>query len=176
VSLNVGDVAAGQNKSTQLQQRLRAPMRNTDPGITRQMNRIDGIRNHSSTESKVVLGDCIGDAIPSVVEYERTRKLERHYDAIAAKMKAERYVDQFLYLTANEHLLKLVSWSFRNSDVRVYFGLLADWHRRLLEVEAFSWKAMGYRRLATLLLENSTQTQALPQQRGLRFASSFPAL
>jgi hypothetical protein len=29
--------------------------------------------------------------------------------------------------------------------VRVYFGLLADWHRRLLEMEAFSWKAMGYR-------------------------------
>jgi len=117
-----------------------------------------------------------GTTVAVGLEYERTRKLERHYDAIAAKMKAERYVDQFLYLTANEHLLKLVSWSFRNSDVRVYFGLLADWHRRLLEMEAFSWKAMGYRRLATLLLENSTKTQALPQQRGLRFKDPLTTL
>ena len=117
-----------------------------------------------------------GATVTVGLEYERTRKLERHYDAIAAKMKAERYVNQFLYLTANEQLLKLVSWSFRGSNVRVYFGLLADWHRRLLEMEAFSWKAMGYRRLATLLLENSSKTQAAPQQHGLRCDSSFPAL
>ena len=103
------------------------------------------------------------------LEYERTPKLERDYDAIAAKMKAERYLNQFLYLTATEHLLILVSWSFRKMDVRVYFGLLADWHRRLLEMEAFSWKAMGYRRLATLLREDSTRAQLVPQQRGLRF-------
>lgn len=44
-------------------------MRNADPGIPRQMNRIDGIRNHSSTESEVVLGDRVGDEIPSVVEW-----------------------------------------------------------------------------------------------------------
>jgi hypothetical protein len=117
-----------------------------------------------------------GTMVTVGLEYERTRKQERYYDAIAAKMKAERHVNQFLYLTANEHLLKLVSWSFRDRNVRVYFGLLADWHRRLLEMEAFSWRAMGYRRLATLLLENSTNTQAAPQQRGLRFDSSFPAL
>jgi len=43
-------------------------------------------------------------------------------------------------------------------------------------MEAFSWKAMGYRRLATLLLENSTKTQALPQQRGLRFKDPLTAL
>jgi Replication-relaxation len=104
-----------------------------------------------------------GTTVMVGLEYERTRKLERHYDAIAAKMKSERYVNQFLYLTANEQLLKLVSWSFRGSSVRVYFGLLADWHRRLLEMEAFSWTAMGYRRLATLLLENSPKTQAVTQ-------------
>ena len=76
VSPHVGDVAAGQNKSTQLRPRVHRPMRNADPGITRQMNRIDGIRNHSSTESKVVLGDCIGDTIPSVVERLAQRPLE----------------------------------------------------------------------------------------------------
>ncbi len=44
------------------------PMRNSYPGITRQMNRINRIRNHRSTESKIVLSDCIGDPIASVVD------------------------------------------------------------------------------------------------------------
>jgi hypothetical protein len=110
------------------------------------------------------------------LEYERTPKLERDYDAIAVKMQAERYVNQFLYLTANERLLKLVSWSFRKMDARVYFGLVADWHRRLLEMEAFSWKAMGYRRLATLLSEDPAKPRALPQQKGLRFDGPLTAL
>jgi hypothetical protein len=110
------------------------------------------------------------------LEYERSPKMERNYDAIATKMQAERYVNQFLYLTANERLLKLVSWSFRKMDARVYFGLVADWHRRLLEMEAFSWKAMGYRRLATLLSEDPAKPRALPQQKGLRFDGPLTAL
>ena len=32
-------------------------------------------------------------------------------------------VDHFLYLTANEHLLRFASWSFRDLQRRVYFGL-----------------------------------------------------
>jgi len=117
-----------------------------------------------------------GSNVTVGLEYERTPKLERDYDAIAAKMQAERYVNQFLYLTANEQLLKLVSWSFRKMDVRAYFGLVTDWHRRLLEMETFSWKAMGYRRLATLLSEDPAKPRALPQQKGLRFEGPLTAL
>src|SRR5216683_6336175 len=36
------------------------PMRNPDPGVASQLNGIDRIRNHSSTQAKVVLGDRIG--------------------------------------------------------------------------------------------------------------------
>jgi hypothetical protein len=103
------------------------------------------------------------------LEYERTPKMERDYDVIAAKMKDERYLNQFIYLTSTEYVLKLVSWSFRKLDVSVYFGLVADWHRRLLEMEAFSWKVMGYRRLATLLSADLARAGAVPQQSGLCF-------
>ena len=101
------------------------------------------------------------------LEYERTPKMERDYDVIAAKMTAERYVNQFIYLTSTEYLLKLVSWPFRKFDLSVYFGLVADWHRRLLEMEAFSWKVMGYRRLATLLSADLAPAGAVPQESGM---------
>src|SRR5215469_10133963 len=103
------------------------------------------------------------------LEYERTPKMERDYDVIAAKMKDERYLNQFIYLTSTEYVLKLVSWSFRKLDLKVYFGLAEDWHRRLLEMEAFSWKVMGYRRLATLLSADLARTGAVSQQTGLCF-------
>ena len=34
------------------------------------------------------------------LEYERTPKMERDYDVIAAKMKDQRYDNQFIYLTS----------------------------------------------------------------------------
>ena len=98
------------------------------------------------------------------LEYERTPKLEKEYDAIAQRLLVERHISQFLYLTTNEQLLRLVSWSFRRMDVCAYFGLVTEWHRRVLEMEAFSWKAMGYRRLATLLREKPTQWRTGAQQ------------
>lgn len=128
------------------------------------------VRDAYAKDYDAVITLCVeGTNVPVGLEYERTPKLERDYDAIAAKMQAERHVNQFLYLTSTEQLLKLVSWSFRKMDVRVYFGLVADWHRRLLEMDAFSWKAMGYRRLATLLREDPRKPRLVPQQRGLRF-------
>jgi hypothetical protein len=106
------------------------------------------------------------------LEYERTPKLEKDYDAIAQKLLAERHISQFLYLTANEQLLRLVSWSFRRMDVCAYFGLVTEWHRRLLDMEAFSWKAMGYRRLATLLTEKPTQSR-MGAQSAFQFGHLF---
>jgi hypothetical protein len=68
-------------------------------------------------------------------------------------MCREENVDHFLYLTANEHLLRFASWSFRDLQRRVYFGLVTDWHRQLLDMPAFSWKVKRYVPLKTLLAQ-----------------------
>src|SRR5664280_943004 len=87
------------------------------------------------------------------LEYERTPKSRSKYDKIANDMCREENVDHFLYLTANEHLLRFASWSFRDLQRRVYFGLVTDWHRQLLDMPAFSWKAKRYVPLKTLLAQ-----------------------
>ena len=87
------------------------------------------------------------------LEYERTPKSRSKYDKIAEDMCREENVDHFLYLTANEHLLRFASWSFRDLQRRVYFGLVTDWHRQLLDMPAFSWKAKRYVPLKTLLAQ-----------------------
>jgi len=56
-------------------------------------------------------------------------------------------------LTANEHLLMFASFSFRDLQLLVYFGLATDWHRQLLDMPAFSWKAKRYVPLKTLLAQ-----------------------
>jgi len=63
-------------------------------------------------------------------------------------------VDHFLYLTVNEHLLRFASWSFRDLQRRVYFGLVTDWRRQLLDMPAFSWKTKRYVPLKTLLAQS----------------------
>ena len=87
------------------------------------------------------------------LEYERTPKSRSKYDKIAEDMCREENVSHFLYLTANEHLLRFASWSFRDLQRRVYFGLVTDWHRQLLDMPAFSWKAKRYVPLKTLLAQ-----------------------
>ncbi|MGA2687240.1 MAG: hypothetical protein ABSE85_04130 [Candidatus Korobacteraceae bacterium] len=87
------------------------------------------------------------------LEYERTAKSRAKYDRIAEDMYREENVGHFLYLTANEHLLRFASWSFRDLQRRVYFGLVTDWHRQLLDMPAFSWKAKRYVPLKTLLAQ-----------------------
>ena len=94
-----------------------------------------------------------GRDVKFALEYERTPKSRTEYEKIVNAMKCERHVDQFLYLTANEHLLKFVSWSFRTLERRVYFGLVRDWYRLLLDMPAFSWKAKRYVPLNTLLAQ-----------------------
>ncbi len=44
------------------------PMRDADPSIAHELKWIDGVGNHGSTETKIVLGDRIADAIASVFE------------------------------------------------------------------------------------------------------------
>ena len=88
------------------------------------------------------------------LEYERTHKSRSKYDKRSREdMCREENVAHFLLLTANEHLLRFASWSFRDLQRRVYFGLVTDWHRQLLDMPAFSWKAKRYVPLKALLAQ-----------------------
>lgn len=71
------------------------------------------------------------------LEYERTPKARKHYDDIARCLCREKHVGQLLYLIANYDLLKYVYRSFAGIKHSVYFGLVGDWHRLLLETPVF---------------------------------------
>lgn len=68
------------------------------------------------------------------LEYERTPKAAKCYRAIAADIAQEHHVDRILYLAPNYDLLRFVSSFFLNAKRPVYFGLVRDWHDRLLDM------------------------------------------
>jgi len=68
------------------------------------------------------------------LEYERTLKPARCYRAIAGSLRREVQVNRLLYLVANYDILRFVSGFFTSTEYPVFFGLLADWHSRLLEM------------------------------------------
>jgi len=68
------------------------------------------------------------------LEYERTPKAAKFYRAIAASFAHEHNVDRILYLSPNYDLLRFVATFFINSPFPAYFGLVRDWHERLLDM------------------------------------------
>lgn len=106
-----------------------------------------------------------GREIRCALEYERSAKARREYDQIAETINGEQHVDHFLYLTANEHLLRFVSWSFRNLNCQVYFGMVGRWHDLLLDMPVFSWKAKRYVPLKMALADSA---RAVSNQRLVR--------
>lgn len=68
------------------------------------------------------------------LEYERSPKLIRYYRDIAAALGREAHVSQVLYLVSNYDLLQFISGFFRNSRCHVFFGLVKDWHAKLLDM------------------------------------------
>jgi len=68
------------------------------------------------------------------LEYERSPKPMRYYKQVAASLSREAHVDHVLYLVCNYDLLRFVSGFFGNSQCRVFFGLVKDWHSHLLEM------------------------------------------
>lgn len=66
------------------------------------------------------------------LEYERTPKPAKRYRAIAACVSDEVHVNRLLYLVANYDILRFVSTFFADTGFPVFFGLVADWHSRLL--------------------------------------------
>lgn len=67
------------------------------------------------------------------LEYERSPKTIKDYRDIAAILNRDAHVNCVLYLVTNYDLLQFVSGFFRNSQPQVFFGLVEDWHRLLLD-------------------------------------------
>lgn len=68
------------------------------------------------------------------LEYERTPKSAKCYRTIAGCITGELHLNRLLYLVANYDILRFVSRFFSDTDFPVFFGLIADWHSRLLEM------------------------------------------
>jgi len=77
------------------------------------------------------------------LEYERTPKPAKSYRAIAARISREIHVSRLLYLVANYDILRFVSGLFASASFPVFFGLVADWHARLLEMPVLDGHAKG---------------------------------
>lgn len=68
------------------------------------------------------------------LEYERSPKPAKCYRAIASCVNQEVHVHRLLYLVANYDILRFVSGLFTDAEFPVFFGLIADWHSRVLEM------------------------------------------
>jgi hypothetical protein len=68
------------------------------------------------------------------LEYERSPKPMRYYRDVAASLSREAHVNHVLYLVCNYDLLQFISGFFRNSQCRVVFALVKDWHDQLLDM------------------------------------------
>lgn len=99
------------------------------------------------------------------LEYERSPKAAKDYRIIAASIAHENHVKLVLYLTPNYDLLRFVFAYFANATPPVYFGLVRDWHERLLEMRVSQCAMTNSCRLSDAL--RIPNLQAGPAQRPL---------
>ncbi len=97
------------------------------------------------------------------LEYERSPKAVKFYRAIAASIAHEHRVDRILYLVPNYDLLRFVSTFFMNAKRPVYFGLVRDWHDRLLDMRVSQSAMTNGLRLRDIL--GAANLQAISGQR-----------
>ena len=97
----------------------------TDYGFAKDYDAVVTIRTE--------IGEC-----RFALEYERTPKAMKYYRAIASSVSKEIHLGRVLYLVPNYDLLRFISRFFGNSPCAVFFGLVADWHSRLLEIPVSS--------------------------------------
>ena len=71
------------------------------------------------------------------LEYERSAKAARDYRDVADSLRRETHVNQVLYLVCNYDLLQFISRFFVDCQLRVCFGLVKDWHGRLLDMPVY---------------------------------------
>jgi hypothetical protein len=75
------------------------------------------------------------------LEYERNPKPIRYYRDVASALAREVNVSRVLYLVSNYDLLRYISDLIRNSESRVFIGLVKDWHEQLLDMPVSHWSA-----------------------------------
>lgn len=95
------------------------------------------------------------------LEYERSPKPMRYYRDVAASLSRETHVNQVLYLVCNYDLLRFISSFFGNSQRRVFFGLVKDWHSHLLDMPVSCSSATCCFRFRETLDRAATHVEAL---------------
>jgi hypothetical protein len=99
----------------------------------RSQNELTGFGYVKDYDAILTLRADVGDK-RLALEYERSPKTARDYRTIATAIAHEHHVERILYLTPNYDLLRFVSKFFTNMKPPVYFGLVTDWHERLLDM------------------------------------------
>lgn len=116
----------------------------------RSQNELTGFGYAKDYDAIVTVGTDGGDR-RFALEYERTPKAARLYRAIAADISQEHHLDRILYLVPNYDLLRFVSTFFTNAKPSVYFGLVRDWHERLLDMRVSQYGMTNSLRLGAAL-------------------------
>jgi len=99
----------------------------------RSQNELTGFGYAKDYDAIVTVNAETGDK-RFALEYERSPKAAKIYRAIAASVAHEAHLDRILYLAPNYDLLRFVSTFFMSAKRPVYFGLVRDWHERLLDM------------------------------------------
>jgi hypothetical protein len=94
------------------------------------------------------------------LEYERSPKPIRYYRDVAASLSREAHVNHVLYLVCNYDLLQFISGFFGNSQCRVFFGLVKDWHSQLLDMPVSCSSATRCFRFRETLNDPATHVEA----------------
>ena len=123
--------------------RAGAPARWIPTTKVRSNNELTGFK-YAKIYDAVVELRANGDTKTFALEYERSRKAKTNYAEIAEDMAAEERVSIILYLAANYDLLKFLSGEFRGHTRRVVFGLVREWHSRLLEMPVETPECSGW--------------------------------
>jgi hypothetical protein len=88
---------------------------------------------YSKDYDSVMTLDVCDQQVKVALEYERHPKAMQRYNEIRAIIESERRVNRFLYLFPDYKLLWFVHGLFRTATQRMYFGLVSEVERDLLQ-------------------------------------------
>jgi hypothetical protein len=125
----------------------------------RSQNELTGFGFAKDYDAVVTVRTGAGEA-RFALEYERSPKPTRYYRDVSAALGREAHVNQVLYLVSNYDLLRFISGFFRNSQCRVFFGLVKDWHAQLLDMPVSCCPGTRLMRFSETLAEVAPQPAA----------------
>lgn len=131
--------------------RARIPARWIPTTEVRSINELSGLP-YVKIYDAVVEFSLNGSSKKVALEYERSRKAKTDYAGIARDTVLEQRVTLILYLVANYDLLKFLSHEFRGISRHVVFGLVREWHHRLLEMPVTAPNCSASRSLLEYLI------------------------